>query len=272
MVFRGFHWVRPPVGRPRGQRRTVLTVFLGVSAMVGAGIVAAATVSLAGDDDVTVKPVPFTEEQELEALSYLPGPKHVALVQPTPDPNLTADKLQRYGPYRIVPAEFAGDLPYTSLNPGFDPGEASYDPAVVRESPLYLDLTKAVPDGFAPTSVDTNGDAGVNLIVRQVFEDEKGRRIEVLRSVVLVDPVDTYVALHAPGASYDAGRMYQTELGYIREYEALLTGPTDHADDTYNFSSIEFIQSGIKVAVLGHGLSLETLTSTADVVAALGGP
>ncbi len=85
------------------------------------------------------------------------------------------DAPTMFGPYRLVPWGFIGDLPYERLDiPG---GVQTTDIAVIRESSLYRDLAAArvIPDGLefrgADTGVETTED-----VIHSVYShpDHKG--------------------------------------------------------------------------------------------------
>lgn len=239
--------------RPMNKRPVIALALMVISA---AGIGFAASAGPGGG----FRPTPLSEDQLLDELDYLPGDKHVPPGSTVAvDPGLNADELQRYGPYRIVPPTFAGDLPYDSTIE-VDEGSPSSDSALIESSALFVDLTDAIPAGFERVGIDTY-DGGTNSAVRQIFRNKQEREVEVLIVRLSHLPIDILDPGEGPQIHY------QNRLGEVSGYPAIFFEPSAYADETDDLLHVRFVSGSFEVGVLGRAASQQELLQIAQHVA-----
>ncbi len=240
-------------------------VFAAIPMLTLAGLAVAYSIaSTDGKGPYNVKPSPRPEDEIRRDLRHLDGDLYFPLAQPTADRSLTAEQLTRHGAFRLVPSEFAGELPL-EWTVDIDPGAPSTHDETVRTSPLFLDLGSLVPHGYALLDLDT-GTGGLNSSVRQVFMGSAGRTIEITRNRLTRLPVDMHVDIYEVG---DQG-LYRVERSSIRGHEALTMRPTSDGVEGADLVAISFIQDGFGYRALGlGGVDFETSLGVAELVSDL---
>ena len=113
-------------------------------------------------------------QADLPAATGTTGPT-VLITPPPGDPGTIRD----FGPYRLVPFGFVGDLPVEMVP--IPKGVQSADPAVVRVSPLYREVTPtALPEAMQITAMSTGaGDTESEIHLRYTVLAGATRTIEV---------------------------------------------------------------------------------------------
>lgn len=210
------------------------------------------------------------------------GPPGVLKSNPRPSSDnvlssdLREEDLERHGIYRIVPYDYAGNLGFRDFGvPGQDLGVKSSDPAVIRTSPLHIDVDR-LPAGLNLAGMDTF-DGGLNNAARQVFRSDDGSRmIEVSRVRKAVEPIDIY-APPPPKENptiedfTDPTRggvpLFVMRTGFIGEYEAVIFSPIEGIPPAAWIAHVIFYQDGINTSVLGTGVSIDVVIEIAEQVA-----
>lgn len=110
----------------------------------------------------------------------VPGKTEAVLVRPVPiDPAATP---QAFGPYRLVPPGWVGEL--ISERVQLPAGTKTADLAVIRRSPLFREVPAAVlPAGLRLVSGDTGRDADTESAIHLAYADAGGQvKLDVYRA------------------------------------------------------------------------------------------
>ncbi len=144
------------------------------SAIVAIGLV---TTGLAQQGLFDRHPGPVTEEDVRSDLAEISAAKDpmVFVTPPPADPG----PIREFGPYRLVPFGYTGDLPFELIP--IPKGIQSSDPSVVRASPLYREVSEsALPEPMMIAATSTGvGDTESEIHLRYVAMSEKSRSIDV---------------------------------------------------------------------------------------------
>lgn len=244
------------------KRKTIAAAFM--AAVAAVLIVVGVVAQQAGSKKSYTRPTRPSVEETLKELPNLEGEKRVEGGDRKIDPNLKAENLQRHGIYRIVPANFAGELPYEEIGgPPTSPGVRSDDPAVLRNSPLYVEV-RDLPPGFERVLVDTH-DGTSTTVVRQVFRAGSAE-IEVSRVRRSITPIDVF----APPT--DGGSALELGLSRVGQSEAIVLSPSVGAPAGFQYAAIRFYGGGVETFITGRGVPVEALVGIASSIASpLGG-
>jgi len=183
------------------------------------------------------------------------------------------DELERHGIYRIVPADFAGELCYEDLyETSRDPGVSSTDPEVVRTSPLFVDPER-IPAEFTLSTLDTF-DGGLNTVVRQVYRiEDRDEKIEITRVRKSIDPIDIHAPPQTEGTSIadvlqgETVPTLEMSLQRIDGHEAVIFSPREELPEQFRMAIVMFYQDGLNTTLIGFRVSVALLTDIAEEIA-----
>ena len=213
------------------------------------------------DGGVNYRPPQPSAQEIIDAypddVVHVPGPPPATI-----DPDLKADDLASWGVYRIVPLEFAGELPYDVL-PSDGVGAVTNDPEAVKSSTLYVE--PSIPPSFKLVLSDTY-DGGLRSAVRLLFADAGGRQIEVIRVKISRSVIDILDGGSGPAWAYD------NELGTVLGHEAVFFQRSQYALPCDNIGHIRFFQDGVETGILGKSVDVKTLLGVAESVSMQGSP
>jgi hypothetical protein len=246
-------------------KRLKQTTFLITLSALAAALLT--THGLTADEGVELKsyerPRQLTEQEIRARVGTLESLLHVPDTYVEPDYKIQASDLERHGIYRIVPANFVGELPYLdryNANPP-ERGLATSDVNILRQSPLYVDLANLMPAGFHLVMTDTfDGDS--NTIVRQVYRTTDGASIEVTRVRRFHEPIDIY----AP--TTDGRSALDMTLTTIQGNEAVMFMPPSDTPLRFSIASVHFYGGGIETHVLAEDVEPKVVLQIAQELAA----
>ena len=191
-------------------------------------------------------------------------------IQPS---DLEEDELARHDIYRIVPHDYVGELGYTDFGmPGGDPGVASADPAVIRTSPLHVEIDQ-IPNDLKLVGMDTL-DGGLNTVVRQTYEsDDRQKELEIARVRKFVDPIDIFAPDQPqPDLTLEefldrGGTSLVMTLDTIAGHEAIIFSPNEQFPLPVRIAIVIFYQDGVNTTITGYGLPVSLLRNVAEEIA-----
>lgn len=208
------------------------------------------------------RPSQLSPDEIRELSADVEAPLNAPDVRVSPGASVSEEELQRHGVYRIVPASYVGELSYDEVDASaaVETGVESSDPVVLRNSPLFIYLGDLVPDGFVLSTIDTY-DGDNNTVVRQVYRNDEGAYIEVMRTRRFHEPVDMY----APAT--DGKSALDMRLTTLAGKEAIIFSPSPKAGTRFLLAQVIFHSDGIDTALLAEGVATETVIALADSLA-----
>lgn len=168
----------------------------------------------------------------------------------------TSQTPSQYGPYRIVPAGYVGQLTARELPLPANLGESTNDLAKLQRSSLFAEPAY-LPPGYQRTVVDTF-DGTSELVIHLQFIGPKGP-IDLFRTRQTKEALDVY----APSAA-DEVELQQTT---IKGDMALVIAPKPGTTaEKANAVTVLFFRNGVNTTVQTHGLGVQEAFKIAESI------
>lgn len=240
-------------------RRLTLSRILKSLAVAGAAIVVASTAAFAFQQATQTETSFYPSQPSLELAeadtAHL-GPERTIL-RPEEDTEVHLDEiqLQRHGLYRLIPADFVGEVDHDVLPLKWAAGIKTSDERELVKSPLYREV-HGVPSNLRRVIFDSH-DSTSGVIVRQVFKSDDGQQyIEVTRRAVLRSPID----IDVPGKN--AG--LELSLEVVSGVEAIVYRRSNTSPNPNPLTFIQTNDGEIETIIVVRGLPEQLAFSLLD--------
>lgn len=249
-------------GADRSTRRFPAWAVAGIATIAILTLIMQATTSKGSSPTIPQRPAEKSRAEVLAQLGHLPGLKEVVAPDIVAAGASDPSALGRHGAYRVVPINYAGELPRASVRQTPPKGVTSSDPTVLQSSPLYVAIS--VPGDMTRTEIDTY-DGNSNTVIRQAFagSDAHRRTLQVTRVARSDEPIDVYEQ------PKDSSGWLQLSTSFIAGHEAVILTPTAASPipKDAQLVRIQFFNNGVETILTATGMDTAEVMAIADQIA-----